>query len=261
MDPGESQRRFEAIYLAHYPAVLSYVRRRTGCPDDVADAIAETFTTAMFHPIGYPLLLWALRPFHSVVVIAAVQHVLGLGVGLLVYAVLRRHSVPVWGATLATVPVLFDASFLRLEQAVLSDTLFIFLVVAALAVLLWRPVLTSRAAAAAGLLLAWAALTRTVALPLLVVAVLYLLLRRARRRALIALTVAGAAPLVAYAGWFHHYCDRAAPRGLLPWSVAVTLLVAPVAVLDFDHRYVLPVVPVACLAGALAVAAPAQRSR
>lgn len=62
MDPGESQRRFEAMYVAHYPAVLSYIRRRTAGPDDVADAIAETFTTAWRRlddvPAGDAARLW-----------------------------------------------------------------------------------------------------------------------------------------------------------------------------------------------------------
>ncbi|TDD20927.1 RNA polymerase sigma factor [Nonomuraea diastatica] len=46
MGPPEPEKRFEEIYTAHYPAVATYVRRRAGSPDDIADVIAETFTTA-----------------------------------------------------------------------------------------------------------------------------------------------------------------------------------------------------------------------
>ncbi|TDE36576.1 sigma-70 family RNA polymerase sigma factor [Nonomuraea mesophila] len=46
MGPPEPEKRFEEIYTAHYPAVATYVRRRSGSPDDIADVIAETFTTA-----------------------------------------------------------------------------------------------------------------------------------------------------------------------------------------------------------------------
>src|SRR5690349_22700147 len=119
-----------------------------------------------FRNIGYPLLLRLLLPFHSIPVVVAVQHVLGLAIGLMLYAVLRRRAVPGWAAVLATVPVLLDAQVLQLEQAVLSDTLFIFLVVAAIVTLMWSPGRPSvRAAAGAGLLLALAALTRNVGLP------------------------------------------------------------------------------------------------
>lgn len=171
---------------------------------------------AAFHPAGYSWFLWALRPFHSVEVIAGVQHAMGLGIGVMIYVLLRRRSLPGWGATLAAVPVLFDPAFVRLEHAVLSDLQVIFLLTAALLVLTWRRepgAISARAAASAGLLLALAGLTRTAAVPLLAVAALWLLLRRAPWRKVAALALAGALPLAAYAGWYAQHHGRFALSG------------------------------------------------
>jgi hypothetical protein len=46
------------------------------------------------------------------------------------------------------------------------------------------------------------------------------------------------------------------PRGtsILPWITAAALLVVPIAVADFDYRYLIPVIPFACLAAGLAFA-------
>ena len=46
---------------------------------------------------------------------------------------------------------------------------------------------------------------------------------------------------------------------MLPWVTAVVLLVFPIAVADFDYRYLLPVLPFACLAAGLAFAPPERR--
>ncbi|MEU6782611.1 sigma-70 family RNA polymerase sigma factor [Nonomuraea angiospora] len=58
----EPRQRFEELYMGHYAAVSSYVRRRTDHPDDCADVIAETFTTAWRRladvPAGDEARLW-----------------------------------------------------------------------------------------------------------------------------------------------------------------------------------------------------------
>jgi hypothetical protein len=149
-------------------------------------------------PAGYGLLLWTLRPFHSFALVVALQHLMGLATAVLLYALLQRRC-PRWAALLATLPVLFDAYQLELEQLIMSDVLFMFLLTAAVTLALWRDRVTWRAGVAIGLLLALATLTRTVGLPLVLIV---LAVRRMPPRATAALVLAAAAPIGAYALWF-----------------------------------------------------------
>jgi hypothetical protein len=41
---------------------------------------------------------------------------------------------------------------------------------------------------------------------------------------------------------------------MLPWITAVALLVVPIMVADFDYRYLIPVIPFACMAAGLGFA-------
>jgi hypothetical protein len=166
---------------------------------------------------GYPLLLWVLKPFHSLALVTFGQHLLALAGAALLYALLRRLGLPGWGATLAVVPLLFDAYQIQLEQLLLGDTLAEFLLIAAAVVVLWwfpvgrwrgtaRTVpagLAVLVSAGAGLLFGAAAVTRAVALPLAVAGLAYLLIARAGWRAITASAAAAAAPLAGYALWFH----------------------------------------------------------
>ena len=71
--------------------------------------------------------------------VAAVQHLLGLGMAVALYVLLLRRGSPRWLAALATAPVLLDAYQLQMEQTVMPDVLFEAPLVAGLAALLWRP--------------------------------------------------------------------------------------------------------------------------
>ena len=69
-------------------------------------------------PLGYIVLL--LRPVLSVgnlAVVAAVQHIIGLAMGVAIYALLIRLGVRRWIAVLAVVPVLLDAYQLQIGRA------------------------------------------------------------------------------------------------------------------------------------------------
>lgn len=191
-------------------------------------------------PAGYGILLWLLRPFRSFEAVVAVQHLLGVATGVLIYLLLRRRGLPGWGAALAAAPVLLDGGIIELETLVLSDTLFLFLLVAALTVLAW-PGRSPRRLLAAGLLLAAATLTRTIGLPVLGLVLLWLLLRR-RWRAAGLVAVAGLLPLAAYAGWFHSANGRyaiTATDGVFLWGR--TAAFARCENLPADLEYLCPV--------------------
>ncbi|MFI6325474.1 hypothetical protein ACIBG8_48710 [Nonomuraea sp. NPDC050556] len=154
-------------------------------------------------PDGYSFWLMALKPFHSFAVVVLTQHLMGLATAVLIYALLRkRFGLPAWGATLAAAPVLFDAYQIQLEQLIMSDTMFMLLVVGVVTIVLWHRKLTWKLGALVGFLLALTWLTRSIGLPILALVVLYLLVKRTNWRAIVALVTACAIPVLSYMGWF-----------------------------------------------------------
>ena len=181
---------------------------------------------------GYGFLLFLLRPLHSFVVVAAGQHAMGLAIGVLVYLLARRYGLPGWAGTLAALPVFFDAYQLQLEQDVVPDITFAFLVMVAVFLVLWWPAERRLIpAAGAGLALGLAAIMWPVGLALLVVLVVALLIwvftsgfqaGRAGRLAIVAAAlVCGAVPVLGYAAWFdvhEHQFTLTRSDGVFLWS-------------------------------------------
>src|SRR5437764_25795 len=93
-------------------------------------------------PFGYTVALKIVLAVGDLGTVAAIQHLLGLAMAVTLYVVLLRRGIPRWLAALTTVPVLLDAYQLQMEQTIMPDVLFEALVLAGLAVLLWRPMVT-----------------------------------------------------------------------------------------------------------------------
>jgi hypothetical protein len=175
---------------------------------------------------GYGFMLRVLKPLHSFALVAAAQHLMGLAMGVLIYLLARRFGLPAWAATLATVPVLFDAYELQLEADAVPDVAFGLLVLIALYLLLRapgerRPARTT----AAAFLLGASALLWPVGLALLavllVVLLAALLIRRAGLVTVLAALLAGALPVAAYSAWFSvhkHQFSLTRSDGVYLWS-------------------------------------------
>ena len=163
---------------------------------------AHDLEPSPLRPIGYPAFLKLLPTDWELAVVPAVQHAFGLLIALLLYIVLVRLGVPKTWSALATAPVLLDGYQLNIEQYILSEPLFELLLVSALVLLLWKRRPEIPPAAAAGLLLALALLTRANALLVVIPAVLALVFMRARWTRPAALAAAFLVPVFAYATWY-----------------------------------------------------------
>lgn len=126
-------------------------------------------------PAGYPLLLLGLRAItRELWFTIAVQHLLGLCTGVLLFLAARKLGVPRWAACVPAAVAFLSGDHLYLEHSVMADFLLTFLAAAGLtaAVFGLAEAGNLRWLAAASALLASAALARSVGIVLLPVFVL-----------------------------------------------------------------------------------------
>jgi hypothetical protein len=154
--------------LAYQPAILyidsfSYL-------DNLYDLRPD-----MLRPIGYDLILKLLLPFGGLRAVAVVQHLLGLGIAVMIYQLLLRHGARRWLAALATAPVLLDAYQVQIEHNIMPDVWFQALLLVLIWVLTWHGLPRPWHAASAGVLIGIAVIVRLVGITMLIPAVAYLI--------------------------------------------------------------------------------------
>ena len=148
-----------ALMFLYYPAVmLSFDSPR------YARVWPQEFFGDFWMPAGYPLLLHLL---HSVTrqlwFTIAIQHLLGLAAGVILYLTMSSLGLKRWIACLPAAVVFLSGDQLYLEHQLMADSFFMFLVIAGLgAAVGWMSGEKPGRLAVASVLLAMAALTRSV---------------------------------------------------------------------------------------------------
>nr|MDQ3935754.1 hypothetical protein [Actinomycetota bacterium] len=157
--------------LAYRPAFIGYPDTREYALGADGELFADPFRT-----VGYPFFL---RLLHLVTdhlsFVVVVQHALGIATALLLVGAVRRAGAPAWAGLLPAAVILLGGDQLLFEHAVLTETLYAFLTVAALYAGV-RCLDGSRLAwpALAGVLLGLAATVRISGLPLVALLVAWM---------------------------------------------------------------------------------------
>ena len=164
---------------------------------------ARSTTPGLFHPFGYSALLRSLMWTNDLRVVTTLQHLMGLGLGVVTYAVLRRLGVRRWLSVVAAAPVLLDAYQVIVEQFVLAEVLFELLLLVGIALLLARHRPALGTCAAVGVLVAAAGLTRPAGFVMLLPCLGLIAVRRWGWQRLLAPTTGALIVIGSYAVWFH----------------------------------------------------------
>jgi hypothetical protein len=166
------------------------------------DSVKYLYDAAGNDPVGYTAPLRGIAAVSNLDVVVAVQHLLGLAMAVVIYILLLRRGVPRWLAALAMAPVLLDAYQLQNEQALMPGTWFEALIVAGLAILLWKPGVSWRRVVLAGLVLGTSATVAQVGEALIPAAAIFVLVAGGRWRQAIGkavvICVACTVPILAY---------------------------------------------------------------
>jgi hypothetical protein len=166
------------------------------------DSVKYIYDSQGNDPEGYKAPLRAILFVANFNTVAAVQHLLGLAMAVVIYVLVLRRGASGWLAALAMAPVLLDGYQLQQEQTIMPTTWFEALIVAGLAILLWRPGVGWRRVVAAGLVLGTSATVAQVGESLILPALIYILAvgggwRHTISRAAV-LCAAFALPILAY---------------------------------------------------------------
>ncbi|HXS63641.1 MAG TPA: hypothetical protein VN767_12245 [Streptosporangiaceae bacterium] len=90
-------------------------------------------------PVGYKVpLKMILSMGGNLSTVEFIQHLIGIAMAITIYAVLVRRGVPRWLAAIAMAPILFDAYQLQAEAMIMPDIWFEAVILAGVAVLLWK---------------------------------------------------------------------------------------------------------------------------
>ena len=178
-----------------------------------ARAARDGVFTDLFRPAGYPVFLRLLHGFSDhVLTVTALQHVLGIATALILYVAVRRTAANPWVALIAPAVILLDGFQVLIEHAVLSDSLFAFLVAVALLALVQAPRQRVRFALLPAVVIAYAATVRTIGLflvPLVLAALLWPQPRLGLQRA----ALAAAAIAVVLGSYVHLQHDAVGATG------------------------------------------------
>ncbi len=174
---------------------------------------------------GYSFFLRLLLPFHSMTLVTVVQHLMGLAVAVMVYALLRHFRVSKLWSTVAALPVLLDGYVIEDEHLIMAEALFTFLLMITMLLMVWRRQVPWWAALIGGLLAGCAIDVRTEGAVVLVLFPLAMLIRGWRTLrgwlAAVLMTVGLLIPVGGYVAWFHertgHY-DVTLSMGFYLWG-------------------------------------------